>query len=102
MMDPITDDDLIAFVDGQIDPMRRLDVEAHLAAHPGAAAQVMADLLRAFSKVFMDSNKALFSGTSACTRFSPSLAFRALCLTHVSTFTSVTMSASSSLFTSTI
>jgi len=44
MMDPITDDDLIAFVDGQIDPMRRLDVEAHLAAHPGAAAQVMADL----------------------------------------------------------
>lgn len=34
MIDPITDDDLIAFVDGQIDPMRRLDVEAHLAANP--------------------------------------------------------------------
>ncbi|MDP4004610.1 anti-sigma factor [Methylobacterium sp. NEAU K] len=44
MMDPITDDDLIAFVDGQIDPMRRLDVEAHLAANPGTAARVMAEM----------------------------------------------------------
>ncbi len=44
MIDPITDSDLIAFVDGQIDPMRRLEVEAHLAAHPQAAARVMADL----------------------------------------------------------
>jgi len=43
MTDPITDSDLIAFVDGQIDPMRRLEVEAHLAAHPQAAARVMAD-----------------------------------------------------------
>ncbi|MDP4022720.1 anti-sigma factor [Methylobacterium sp. NEAU 140] len=44
MIDPITDSDLIAFVDGQLDPMRRLDVEAHLAAHPESAARVMADL----------------------------------------------------------
>ncbi len=44
MIDPITDDDLIAFVDGQIDPMRRLDVEAHLAANPAAAARVMAEM----------------------------------------------------------
>jgi anti-sigma factor RsiW len=44
MIDPITDSDLIAFVDGQLDPMRRLEVEAHLAAHPQAAARVMADL----------------------------------------------------------
>ncbi len=43
MIDPITDSDLIAFVDGQLDPMRRLEVEAHLAAHPEAAARVMAD-----------------------------------------------------------
>ncbi len=43
MIDPITDSDLIAFVDGQLDPMRRLEVEAHLAAHPDAAARVMAD-----------------------------------------------------------
>ena len=35
MIDPITDDDLIAFVDGKIDPMRRLEVEAHLAAIRG-------------------------------------------------------------------
>ncbi|WP_267423852.1 anti-sigma factor [Methylobacterium sp. GC_Met_2] len=44
MIDPITDDDLIAFVDGQIEPMRRLDVEAHLAADPAAAARVMAEM----------------------------------------------------------
>ena len=44
MIDPITDDDLIAFVDGQIDPMRRLDVEAHLANNPEAAARVMAEM----------------------------------------------------------
>lgn len=44
MIDPITDDDLIAFVDGQIDPMRRLEVEAHLAADPAAAARVMAEM----------------------------------------------------------
>ena len=44
MIDPITDDDLIAFVDGQLDPMRRLDVEAYLAAEPEAAARVMAEM----------------------------------------------------------
>jgi anti-sigma factor RsiW len=44
MIDPITDSDLTAFVDGQLDVMRRLDVEAHLARHPEAAAKVMADL----------------------------------------------------------
>lgn len=44
MIDPITDSDLIAFVDGQLDPMRRLDVEAHLAGDPASAARVMADM----------------------------------------------------------
>ena len=44
MIDPITDDDLIAFIDGQIEPMRRLDVEAHLATDPAAAARVMAEM----------------------------------------------------------
>lgn len=44
MTDPITDDDLIAFIDGQLDPMRRLDVEAHLAARPETAARVMAQM----------------------------------------------------------
>lgn len=44
MIDPITDTDLAAFVDGQLDAMRRLDVEAHLARNPEAAARVMADL----------------------------------------------------------
>jgi anti-sigma factor RsiW len=43
-MDPITDDDLIAFIDGQIAPMRRLEVEAHLAGNPEAAARVMAEM----------------------------------------------------------
>lgn len=44
MIDPITDDDLIAFIDGQLDPMRRIDVEAHLAAQPETAARVMAQM----------------------------------------------------------
>ncbi|KAB1075603.1 anti-sigma factor family protein [Methylobacterium planeticum] len=44
MVDPITDSDLIAYVDGQLDVMRRLDVEAHLARHPEVAAQIMAEL----------------------------------------------------------
>lgn len=44
MIDPITDSDLSAFVDGQLDAMRRLDVEAHLAVHPQAAARVMAEM----------------------------------------------------------
>lgn len=44
MLDPITDTDLIAYVDGQLDTMRRLEVEAHLARNPEDAARVMADL----------------------------------------------------------
>lgn len=44
MLDPITDTDLIAFVDGQLDVMRRLDVEAHLARRPEVAARVMAEM----------------------------------------------------------
>ncbi|WP_375463340.1 anti-sigma factor family protein [uncultured Methylobacterium sp.] len=44
MTDPITDSDLIAFVDGQLDVMRHLDVEAHLARHPEIAARAMAEM----------------------------------------------------------
>jgi anti-sigma factor RsiW len=44
MVDPITDTDLTAFVDGQLDVMRRLDVEAHLARNPEIAARVMAEM----------------------------------------------------------
>ncbi len=44
MVDPITDSDLTAFVDGQLDVTRRLDVEAHLARHPDIAARVMAEM----------------------------------------------------------
>ncbi len=44
MIDPITENDLTAFVDGQLDGMRRLDVEAHLARNPETAAQIMAEL----------------------------------------------------------
>lgn len=42
--DPITEDELIAYVDGELAIMRRLDVEAHLARHPDVAARVMAGL----------------------------------------------------------
>ena len=44
MLDPVTETDLIAYVDGELDPMRRLEVEAHLARNPEDALQVMADL----------------------------------------------------------
>ncbi|GLS56824.1 anti-sigma factor [Methylobacterium gregans] len=44
MIDPITDGDLTAYIDGQLDVMRRLEVEAHLAANPATAARVMAEL----------------------------------------------------------
>lgn len=44
MIDPITENDLTAYVDGQLDALRRLDVEAHLARHPETAALIMAEL----------------------------------------------------------
>ncbi|WP_181706849.1 anti-sigma factor family protein [Chthonobacter rhizosphaerae] len=43
-VDAITDIDLHAYVDDQLDPARRVEVEDHLAAHPDIAARVMADL----------------------------------------------------------
>ncbi len=44
MPDPITEGDLHAYVDGQLDPTRRIEIEDHLARSPEAAALVMADL----------------------------------------------------------
>ncbi|GJE01214.1 anti-sigma factor family protein [Methylobacterium isbiliense] len=44
MTDPITESDLNAYIDGQLDLGRRIEVEEHLAANPQAAARVMADL----------------------------------------------------------
>lgn len=41
-MNAITDQDLSAYVDGQIDPARRSEVEAYLSAHPQAAEKVAA------------------------------------------------------------
>lgn len=42
--DPIVDADLDAYVDDQLDPLRRIEVEAYLSARPELAARVMADL----------------------------------------------------------
>ncbi|MFL9828503.1 anti-sigma factor family protein [Rhodoplanes sp. SY1] len=42
--DPISEADLDGFVDDQLGPARRVEVEDHLARHPEAAARVMADL----------------------------------------------------------
>ncbi|PYE29204.1 anti-sigma factor RsiW [Rhizobium sp. PP-CC-3A-592] len=44
MADPILDSDLDAYVDNQLTPQRRLQVEAHLARNPESAARVMGDL----------------------------------------------------------
>jgi anti-sigma factor RsiW len=42
--EPISDYDLHAYVDDQLDPARRIEVEDYLARHPARAAEVMADL----------------------------------------------------------
>ncbi|MEH3147750.1 MAG: anti-sigma factor [Methylobacterium frigidaeris] len=44
MIDPVTEADLNAYIDGQLDLGRRIDVEGHLADNPEIAARVMADL----------------------------------------------------------
>ena len=44
MFDPITEADLLAYVDDQLDPARRIGVEEHLAQNPNAATRIMADL----------------------------------------------------------
>lgn len=44
LRDPVTDADLDAYVDDQLDVARRIEVEAFLAARPEAAARVMSDL----------------------------------------------------------
>ena len=43
MTDPITETDS-AFIDGQLDVARRIEVEDYLAGHPEIAARVMADM----------------------------------------------------------
>src|SRR3712207_911691 len=44
MADPITEADLLGYVDDQLEIARRVEVEGYLARNPDAAAQVMADL----------------------------------------------------------
>lgn len=50
----VTEADLLAYVDGQLTPHRRLAVEAHLARHPHLADRVAADLaiLRGLRRLF--------------------------------------------------
>jgi anti-sigma factor RsiW len=42
--DPVTDADLDAYVDDQLDVARRIEIEAFLSTHPETAARVMSDL----------------------------------------------------------
>lgn len=44
LVDPISDADLDAYVDDQLDAARRIDVEAYLSSNPQTAARVMLDL----------------------------------------------------------
>lgn len=44
LVDPVSDADLQAYVDDELDVSRRIDVEAYLSAHPTDASRVMADL----------------------------------------------------------
>lgn len=43
-VDPVIDADLDAYVDGELDVARRIEVESYLSDHPAIAAKVMADL----------------------------------------------------------
>jgi len=43
-VDPVSDDDLQAYVDDELEMARRIDVEAYLSGHPDEASRVMADL----------------------------------------------------------
>src|SRR5689334_4095473 len=43
-VDPVTDADLDAYVDDQLEVARRIEVEAYLSARPETAARVMSDL----------------------------------------------------------
>ncbi len=44
MIEPISEADLHAFVDNQLDPLRRVEIADFLAKHPEQAAQVMSDV----------------------------------------------------------
>jgi anti-sigma factor RsiW len=44
IVDPIIDADLDAYVDGELDVTRRIEVESYLSENPAIAAKVMADL----------------------------------------------------------
>jgi anti-sigma factor RsiW len=44
MTDPITEADLLGYVDDQLDMTRRIEVEDYLAHHPDDATRIMADL----------------------------------------------------------
>src|SRR4051794_28794471 len=44
--DPISELDLMAYVDDQLDPERRIAVEDHLSRHPVLASQIMDDVRR--------------------------------------------------------
>ncbi|QQP92040.1 hypothetical protein IGS68_12905 [Skermanella sp. TT6] len=46
MTEPISEFDLMAYVDDQLDAGRRIEVEEYLSRHPQLAAQVMDDLFR--------------------------------------------------------
>ena len=41
MSEPISEADLQAYIDDQLEPTRRIEVEGHLALHAEEAAQVM-------------------------------------------------------------
>lgn len=44
MNEAVTETDLLAFVDGQLPPARRAEIETYLVRHPGEARRVAADL----------------------------------------------------------
>lgn len=71
-VDPVTDIDLDAYVDDQVDVTRRIEVEAFLSARPEAAARVMSDLrTRDELRVALAGSKGMTMAVAA--RISPAL-----------------------------
>ncbi len=79
MIDPITEEELHAYLDSQLDASRRIEVEEYLARSPALAARMMADmharhLLRlAFSE---DSDRPSAAALSAARRLERALEWR--------------------------
>lgn len=81
---PVQEDELHAYVDGQLDPVRRREVEEYLAAHPAEAERVQAyqrqnEMMRAmFDPVFAEPIPPTLQTKNRRPRFMPMMRYAAV------------------------